>query len=256
MNNRKILAANWKMNLDLKSAEKLTQGICDQWVTDMPAAILCPSYPFLSHLVTAVQKSSQHSIYIGSQDVSSHDQGAYTSEVSASQLSSLGVSYVIVGHSERRKHHSEDDKTILAKIRLLIRYGLKPIFCFGEELEHRRQGRTEAFIAEQLNNVLMHLDIEDLDGMILAYEPIWAIGTGNTASPLQAQEVHSLVRSLVRDKFGESASETMPILYGGSCKPENAREIFAEKDIDGGLIGGASLQVDSFITLGGILADV
>ncbi|MGX8713756.1 MAG: triose-phosphate isomerase, partial [bacterium] len=186
---------------------------------------------------------------VGAQNVAAEEKGAYTGEVSAEMLESMEIDYCIVGHSERRAYYGETDKTVAAKVDRLLAHGLKPIVCVGEVLEEREAGRQLEVVKTQVENGLFHLTPEQMKEVVIAYEPVWAIGTGKTATPDQAQEIHAHIRSLLAAKYGKELADDISILYGGSCKPGNAKELFACPDIDGGLIGGASLKAEDFIAI-------
>ena len=208
---------------------------------------IAPAFPFLHHAIGLVQEHAQ--IDICAQNVSNHDAGAYTGEVSAEMLASIGLKYCIVGHSERREYFGETNLVIREKVDLLLKNGVTPIVCFGENLTLRTNGSYLSYIIEQLEACLFHLTKEEVSKVIIAYEPIWAIGTGETASPEQAQEVHKSIRNHLFGKYGADVSEQISLLYGGSCKPNNAVSLFSQADIDGGLIGGAALNASDFIQI-------
>lgn len=241
----KIVAGNWKMQMDLKSGAELIQEIKTGSDDSKVRVVLCPPFVLLDTARTLVKGTT---ISIGAQNVHEASQGAYTGEISPSMLVSVGCSHVIVGHSERRQYYHETDDLINRKAKAALSAGLKPIICFGETLEQRDGGQTQSVVIEQVNGVLDGFTMENLESTVLAYEPVWAIGTGRTASPAQAQEVHGSIRTLLRQSFG-SVAERVPILYGGSVKPDNAFELFSQPDIDGGLIGGASLKADDFLKI-------
>lgn len=235
------------MNLDLEGAVKLV-GDCAR---DLPRAgagvVVCAPAPFLA--AVAGEAADHPRIGVGAQDVSRHEAGAHTGEVSASQLRSVGCAYVIVGHSERRADHGESGALLRDKVDRALAGGLKPIYCFGETLSQRDEGDVERVVAEQLAEGLDHLDADRFGEVVLAYEPVWAIGTGRTASPQQAQDVHGFVRNWVAEHFGDTAAAGTTILYGGSVKPGSAVDLFAQPDIDGGLVGGASLNAEDFLAI-------
>ncbi|MCB9257605.1 MAG: triose-phosphate isomerase [Chitinophagales bacterium] len=240
---RKIIVANWKMNTSLDEAINLIIDIKNLIGDDY--AVLCVPY---THLGTA-QELADDRIGIGAQNLCSREEGAYTGEISGKMLASFGVEYVIVGHSERRKYFSENNTDINAKLKIAIKNDLSPILCFGESLEQRDKGNYLEIIKTQVEEALQDLNAQDLSSVILAYEPIWAIGTGQTASPQQAQEVHVFVRKLISENYSPELANKICILYGGSVKSSNAKEIFKEKDIDGALVGGASLNASEFIKI-------
>ena len=206
--------------------------------------IICPPFPYLE---MASDYANDSYFMVGAQNVADHESGAYTGEVSAEMLASCEIDYCIVGHSERRAYYGETDKTVAAKVDLLLKHDLKPIVCVGEVLEERETNRQFDVVKTQIEGGLFHLDAEQIKQVVVAYEPVWAIGTGKTATPEQAQEMHAHIRSLLAGKYGKEVADEISILYGGSCKPSNAKELFACPDIDGGLIGGASLKADDFM---------
>lgn len=236
----KLVAGNWKMNTNIDEAINLLVDINNR--LDEEKAVIC--VPF-THISVAMEIAGDN-ISIGAQNVCEYESGAYTGEVSAKMLQSLGVKYAIVGHSERRQYFNETDEAILQKLKRLLEVGISPIFCCGESLETRENIQHEFFVASQLENVLFKLTEEELKKTIIAYEPIWAIGTGKTASPQQAQSMHSNIRKTLASMFGDSVAEQITILYGGSVKSDNAAELFSQPDIDGALVGGASLDANSF----------
>ena len=243
---KKIVAGNWKMNMDLAEGLKLASSI-DKYYSERPSVkatvILCT--PFI-HLAGARDILKHGKVALGAQNCSSEASGAYTGEVSAWMIRSTGAEYVLTGHSERRSYFNEDDKIINRKALLAINSGLKVIFCCVEVLKEREDNMHFLIVKRQLEEGLFNLTIEQMDKIIIAYEPVWAIGTGLTATPDQAQEMHKYIRELVKEKYGNDCAKKLPILYGGSCKPSNAAEIFSKPDVDGGLIGGASLKKEDF----------
>jgi triosephosphate isomerase len=244
---KKIVAANWKMNLNLAEGKKLV----DEILAGLPALNetneVVISSPFVHITQTAAQLKGKQHIYTGAQNCYSEASGAYTGEVSASMLESAGVQYVIIGHSERREYFKETDAMLAKKTDVALSNGLKVIFCCGEPLEIRDANTQNSFVEDQLKAGVFHLDAEQLKNIVIAYEPIWAIGTGRTATSQQAQDMHEHIRNVFAAKYGKAAAEGLSILYGGSCKPSNAAELFACADVDGGLIGGASLKSDEFL---------
>ena len=206
--------------------------------------IVCPPFPYLE---MTSDYSDDSYFMVGAQNVSDQEVGAYTGEVSAAMLESLEIDYCIVGHSERRAYYHETNEIVARKVDQLLKHGLKPIVCCGEVLEEREANKQFEVVKQQITEGLFHLTPEQFGEIIVAYEPVWAIGTGKTATPEQAQEMHAFIRSLIAEKYGNEVAEDTTILYGGSCKPSNAKELFANKDVDGGLIGGASLKADDFI---------
>ena len=248
MKRKKIVAGNWKMNLDQAEANALVNAI--QLKADKSSdvvRIIIPAYPFISS-VSELLKSSKD-FFVGAQNCSEHEKGAYTGEVSASMLQSIGCKYVLVGHSERRAFFDEKNALLLKKIERALAANLHVIFCFGEVLHERKNNLHFQTVKTQLTEVLKHFPKDKLEQLVLAYEPVWAIGTGETASPEQAQEMHAYVRTVIEELFSKEAAETISILYGGSCNAKNAKELFSCKDVDGGLIGGASLIADDFCTI-------
>lgn len=238
----KIAAGNWKMNNTRSEAIALVEAL--KGVTIPPSTQVILGVPNL-YLVELSAMLEGHPIQLAAQNCHQADSGAYTGEISASMLAAIDVPYVIIGHSERRAYFHEDDAMLAAKVDAALAAGLKVIFCCGEPLEIREDGSHVAFVKKQLENGLFHLSEKALANVIVAYEPIWAIGTGVTASKEQVQEMHHEIRNMVADKYG-NAAEALHILYGGSVKPSNAEELFAEPDVDGGLVGGASLKAADF----------
>jgi triosephosphate isomerase len=246
---KKVIAGNWKMNKDLHQSQNLVSEIINGLGKDIKAeVIVCPPFTSLSE-VSSLLKGTQ--IKLGAQNMYYEESGAFTGEVSADMLKSVGCEYVILGHSERRVIFNEPDELINKKIKAALAKGLKPIFCIGELLEQRENGETMQVVSRQVEKGLEGVSAEQMKNLIIAYEPVWAIGTGKTATPQQAQEVHSFIRELVDKKFNASVSENLIIQYGGSVKPDNANQLLSQKDIDGALVGGACLKADSFL---GIIA--
>ncbi len=246
---RRLVAGNWKMNKGYREARALFDYLNDT-ARDMPAEVdvmIAPPALYLSSFA----KESTKKIEVGAQDVSQRREaeGAYTGEISASILNSAGVHYAIVGHSERRSYHGEDDELIREKIRACIDAGLAPVYCCGEQLEDRDSDRHFDVVRKQLDTALKDFTALELQKLIVAYEPVWAIGTGKTASPGQAQEMHAYIRKVIGERFDTDFAAAVRILYGGSCKPGNAAEIFSGEDVDGGLIGGASLKGEDFVAI-------
>ncbi len=244
---KKIVAGNWKMNMDYTNGVSLFSEIINMVNDEVRGdqeVVVCP--PFV-HLHSLAQLANQNvRISVGAQNCHQADSGAYTGEVSASMIKSISAEYVILGHSERRQYFAESNELLAKKTDVAIKNGLKPIFCIGETLEERNNNIHFDVIKKQLNEGVFHLGTEDFAKVVLAYEPVWAIGTGVTASKEQAQEVHALIRKEVEGRYGDAVAEDTTILYGGSCNPKNAPELFAQPDIDGGLIGGASLKSRDF----------
>jgi len=246
---RPLLAGNWKMNKTPSEARvwfaeflEANPGYAEGAETAIEVAIL-PSFPIVP---VAAEQLAGSSVFYGGQDVSAHESGAFTGEVSASQLADLGSTYVIVGHSERRSYWSESDELVAAKAVTAMKHGLKPILCVGEKLEIREAGKAIEFTLEQLSGSLAGVELENGDELVIAYEPVWAIGTGKTASAADAEEMAAAIRAFIGKRYGDAVAEKIRILYGGSMKPANTAEIMAGPNVDGGLVGGASLQVDSF----------
>ncbi|MFD3002136.1 triose-phosphate isomerase [Pontibacter toksunensis] len=247
---KKIVAGNWKMNKTYEEALSLVSEI-DNMVKDEVngdvTVIVAPPFPYLQGVGKLVQGNDK--MHLAAQNVSEYESGAYTGDVSASMLKSVGVEYVIIGHSERRLYHHEDAQTLYKKMKLSIAQGLKPIFCCGEPLEERDADRHFEYVGQQLKDSVSYLSNQEFDQIVIAYEPIWAIGTGKTASSQQAQEMHAYIREQLSRMFDAEAAYNCTILYGGSCNPGNAEELFAQEDIDGGLIGGASLKSRDFTAI-------
>jgi len=241
---RYVIAGNWKMNKVVGEAIELANGLKRElYEVDYLDIILCPPFTALDEVNEITSGSN---IQLGAQNVYWEDKGAYTGEVSCSMLKDLGCSYVIIGHSERRKYFGETNETVNKKLKKVLESGLLPIVCVGETLEERESGKTLEVIRQQINLSLKDLSKENMLKTIIAYEPVWAIGTGKTATPKQAQEVHSFIRSLIKDTFDKETSQLIRIQYGGSVTPENIASLISEEDIDGALVGGASLKVDLF----------
>ncbi|UII22104.1 triose-phosphate isomerase [Fulvivirga ligni] len=247
---QKIVAGNWKMNNTLDEGLKLTSEIVnmvsDEVNTDVKV-ILAPPFVYLTQVKGLIKDADK--ISLSAQNCNDNESGAYTGEVAASMLASIGTEYVILGHSERREYFEETNEQLAKKIDLALKNNLKPIFCCGESLEVRENGLFKEFVSNQIEESLFHLGEDELKKVVIAYEPIWAIGTGKTASTEQAQEMHASIRELLAERYGAEIAEEISILYGGSCKPGNAPELFACKDVDGGLIGGASLKSRDFVDI-------
>lgn len=233
------------MNNNLNEGIELVKSINESLINDKPNCKVVVCAPFI-HLASLVPLVNQDLVGIGAENCSDKAAGAYTGEISAAMIASTGVRYCILGHSERRAYYNETPRILKDKVLLALENGLIPVFCIGEVKEERVAEIQNQVVKEQLEGSLFNLSAEDFGKVILAYEPVWAIGTGLTASPEQAQEIHAYIRSLVKERYGKDVAENCSILYGGSCKPSNARELFANPDVDGGLIGGASLNVDEF----------
>ncbi|PLX11763.1 MAG: triose-phosphate isomerase [Marinilabiliales bacterium] len=242
---QKIVAGNWKMNKLFHEAEDLVGAIANAIDDNEPDCEVIVCTPSL-YLEVAGDYSEESQIRVGAQNVSEHDSGAYTGEISAPMLSSMAIDYCIVGHSERRKYFGESDALLFQKAERLLENDISPIFCIGELLEEREANNHFNVVEEQLNNSVFKFNKDEFSNIILAYEPVWAIGTGKTATPEQAQEMHAFIRGLIAKKYDKETAENTSILYGGSCNAENAKELFSQKDVDGGLIGGASLKAKDF----------
>ena len=244
---KKIVAGNWKMNTLPAEGVVLAKNVVAGCAA-APASvelIVCPPFTHLSEVMKAAEGSP---VAVGAQNCAAEEKGAYTGEVSAQMIAALGCKYVILGHSERRQYYGETSETLNRKMVQVYANGLVPIYCVGENLEEREAGKHFEVVKAQLEEVVYHLTDEQFAQLVIAYEPVWAIGTGKTATAAQAQEIHAYIRQVLAEKFGAAAAETA-ILYGGSCKPSNAAEIFAEADVDGGLIGGAALKAEDFIAI-------
>ncbi len=247
MERKKIVAGNWKMNMNYEAGRDLTKSIVEKMKPSDTLVILGTPYIHLMNVSRIIKDISN--LELSAQNCHQEERGAYTGEVSAGMIRSCGAAYVILGHSERREYFGEEDKLIAKKIDAALSQGLKPIYCCGEKLEVREAGKQNELVKEQIEQALFHLSPEAFSNIVIAYEPVWAIGTGKTASPEQAQEMHAYLRSLVKEKYGADAADGLSILYGGSVKPKNAKELFQQNDVDGGLIGGASLKADDFVAI-------
>ena len=248
-----LMAGNWKMNLNHVEAVGLVQKLA--WTLNdkkhdpqQSEVVVFPPFTDLRTVQTLVD-GDRLKISYGAQDVSPHDDGAFTGDVSASMLAKLGCSYVIIGHSERRQHHGEDDTTVNAKARQALKAGITPLICVGEDRFTREEGRHIAHVVEQLDGALQGMSAEQVASLVIAYEPVWAIGTGHVATPADAQEVGQAIRATIRKEYGDPVADVIRILYGGSVKANNIAQIMAEADIDGCLVGGASLVVDEFAAI-------
>lgn len=247
---KKIVAGNWKMNLGYEQGLSLFSEIVNMVkdeVTGQQQVVVCSPFIHLSSI--AKLSANTNNVSVGAQNIHQASSGAYTGEISGTQVKSVGVDYVILGHSERRAYFGETDELLAQKTDSALANGLVPIFCIGETQEERESGRFFDVIKSQLENGLFHLDAAQFASIVLAYEPVWAIGTGLTASPEQAQEVHAFIRQTLATKYGAQVADDTTILYGGSCNPSNAPTLFAQADIDGGLIGGASLKSRDFLDI-------
>lgn len=245
---KKIVAGNWKMNTVVSEGVELAKGIVAQ-LSSVPEDVTLVVAPPFTHLVSVGLAIKGTSIALSAQNCADQPKGAFTGEVSAAMLSGAGCSYTILGHSERRQYYGETSEKLVEKIKLALAEGLKVIFCVGEKLDERNAGKHFETVGNQISEVLFKFDAAQMANIVVAYEPVWAIGTGVTATKEQAQEIHAFIRKQIADKFGKEVADDMSILYGGSCKPSNARELFACPDIDGGLIGGAALKADDFIAI-------
>jgi triosephosphate isomerase len=246
---QKIVAGNWKMNKTFHEGNELALSIIEKLKMSPPGdegVILCT--PFI-HLATLTELKSNDVVETGAQNCSGEESGAFTGEISASMVKSTGANYVIIGHSERRIYFNEDNLLLNKKTKIALKNDLKVIFCCGEVLSERESGNHYATVKKQLEEGLTNLREDEFRNIIIAYEPVWAIGTGVTATSEQAQEMHKFIRDFLSEHYDKSMAENISILYGGSCNPGNARELFSMPDVDGGLIGGASLKHDDFIAL-------
>jgi triosephosphate isomerase len=246
---KKIAAANWKMNLSVDQATSLLDEILAAQITlnSNQFAVFAVPFPYLQMANTKF--ADQSNMFIAAQNCSDKTSGAFTGEVSASMLHSLQIKYVVIGHSERRELFNETNAQLAEKTNLALANGLTPIFCCGEPLSVREENAQNEYVAKQLKESLFHLSLDQIKQVVIAYEPIWAIGTGKTASAEQAQEIHAFIRAEIANQFGAEIADNISILYGGSVKASNAVEIFSQPDVDGGLVGGASLQASEFISI-------
>ena len=233
------------MNMNNSDAHTLFESLNNAKIASATEIIVAPPSVYLSEFASKKNKN----IYLAAQNCSDHENGAYTGEISASMLHSIGVEYCLVGHSERRQYHQESDLLLKEKVNILLENKVIPIFCCGENLNKRESGDFYKVIKTQIENSLFHLTANQIKRIVIAYEPIWAIGTGKTASSEQAQEIHAFIRDLLVEKYSLETAEEIPILYGGSCKAANAKELFMNIDVDGGLIGGAALDLGSFLAI-------
>ena len=243
---KQIVAGNWKMNNDYVDSEQLVSKLLEQYTESETEVIIAP--PFTSLLCSSnLLKGSR--INVAAQNMHYAENGAYTGEISAGMLKSTGVDTVILGHSERRAYFNETDALLAKKVNAALKNNMRIIFCFGEELSDRKSGNEEVIVEGQIKNALFHLPASAWTNIVLAYEPVWAIGTGETASPEQAQDMHAFIRKTIENKYSSGLALDVSILYGGSVKPANAKEIFSKEDVDGGLIGGAALDVSQFTAI-------
>ncbi len=244
---QQIVAGNWKMNKTLQDANVLASEVMAMVADEVKGdvhVIFCVPFPYL--LPVKNQLGNNARISVAAQNCSEHESGAYTGEVSAPMLKSMDIPYVVLGHSERRQYFGEDGKLLAKKVDVVLKHGLTPIFCCGEPLEIREKGTHEQFVKQQVEESLFHLSAESLQKIVIAYEPVWAIGTGKTATSQQAQDMHAVIRKHIAGKYGQAIAESISILYGGSVNAANAKELFANPDVDGGLVGGASLKSREF----------
>ena len=243
---KKIVAGNWKMNNNKSETAELIQALKSlSFSTDVRVMIA----PAFTHLAQAEELTQGGRIEVLAQNMNANDSGAFTGEISAKMLHSIGINKVILGHSERRAYYNETDAGLKQKVKKALTYDMEVVFCFGEELDQRKAGSHFEVVQSQLETVLFDLNSTEWSNIILAYEPVWAIGTGETASPEQAQDIHAFIRGLIASKYDEDLAHDISILYGGSIKPANASAIFSQPDVDGGLIGGASLNAEDFIAI-------
>ncbi|AQY22886.1 triose-phosphate isomerase [Riemerella anatipestifer] len=242
---KNIVAGNWKMNKNFSEAKELMQQLSDYTSTHTPNCKVMIAPPAL-YLTTAKNIFKNKEVEVYAQDISEHESGAYTGEISATMIASVNLDGSIIAHSERRQYHGETDSHANRKVKTLLDKGLTPIYCNGENLEERKSGKYLEVIKNQTQTALFTLSAEEIKKVVIAYEPVWAIGTGETATAEQAQEVHAFIRNMIAEKYGKEVADEVSILYGGSVKPSNAKEIFSQPDVDGGLIGGAALNIEDF----------
>lgn len=243
---KNIVAGNWKMNTTLPEGIALAKEVNSALANCTPNCDVIICVPF-THLASINNEIDSKKLGLGAENCADHKSGAYTGEVSAAMVASTGARYVILGHSERRQYYGENGEILRAKVALALENGLTPIFCIGEVLEEREAGKQNEVVKTQLEEGLFNLSADDFSKIIIAYEPVWAIGTGKTATADQAEEIHAYIRGVIADKYTPEVADNTSILYGGSCKPSNAAELFAKPDVDGGLIGGASLKCEDFM---------
>ncbi|WP_306565297.1 triose-phosphate isomerase [Flavobacterium lindanitolerans] len=244
---QKIVAGNWKMHKNAEETEDLLNDLIDKLPNDVEAHIIVA--PTFVNLASAVDHLEFTNIGVAAQNMHQAESGAFTGEISADMLRSIGVGIVILGHSERRAYFHETDALLAEKVNTALKHDMQVIFCFGEELKDRQSGNHFNIVENQLRDGLFHLEAKDWESIVLAYEPVWAIGTGETATPEQAQEMHKFIRETITAKYSATLAEEVSILYGGSVKPDNAKEIFSKPDVDGGLIGGAALKASDFAAI-------
>jgi len=243
---RKIVAGNWKMNYDLAETEMFLADLKTQIIPENVSVMIAPSHTNLHHCFRSLR---EHPVEVIAQNMHQSQDGAFTGEISAKMLISVGVKTVILGHSERRSYFNEDNAVLAEKVNAALENEMTIIFCIGEEIHDRKQETHFELIEKQISEGLFHISDESWKKVVIAYEPVWAIGTGETASPQQAQEMHKFIRNTIRKNYSTEVAENVSILYGGSVKPDNAKEIFGQPDVDGGLVGGASMKVDSFMEI-------
>jgi len=246
---KKIVAGNWKMNLSLQDAQSLTAellGMIQDEKQNDSLVYLFPPFVYINSIYRQIQNSP---INVGAQNCADQLSGAYTGETSVTMLNSVGASAVLIGHSERRTYYNESNESCAKKITLALQHGISPFYCIGETLNERNSNQQFDIIEKQLMEGIFHLSVEEFSKCVIAYEPVWAIGTGLTASPDQAQEMHAFIRKLITEKYDATTANNCSILYGGSCNDQNAKELFSLPDVDGGLIGGASLKSRSFMNI-------
>ncbi|MEB3005569.1 triose-phosphate isomerase [Capnocytophaga sp. G2] len=243
---KKVIAGNWKMNNDAEQSVQLINTLLQKLPQTHAEVVIAPSFV---NLALAVEKTKNSPIIVAAQNMHFAEKGAFTGEVSASMLEAIGIKTTILGHSERREYFNETDESLAKKVDTALAHHFRIIFCIGEKLAERKAGKHFEVVKGQIEKALFHLPQQAWTSIILAYEPVWAIGTGETATPEQAQEIHAFIRKIVADKYGKTVADDLSILYGGSCNAKNAASLFANPDVDGGLIGGAALIVDDFITI-------
>ena len=245
---KKIVAGNWKMNKTLQEGLKFSNDLKEALKGKTVNCEVVVGTPFI-HLSEVAKNFEGTVVHVAAQNIANKEKGAYTGEISAAMVASTGANHVILGHSERRAYYHETAELLTEKVELALANDLTPIFCVGEVLEEREAGKHFDVVAAQIKDALFELSKEDFSKLIVAYEPVWAIGTGKTATADQAQEIHAFIRKTIADKYGEEVADNTSILYGGSCNAGNAKELFSNPDVDGGLIGGASLEADSFLPI-------
>ncbi|MFT4567291.1 MAG: triosephosphate isomerase [Saprospiraceae bacterium] len=246
MKRKRIAAANWKMNTTVSEGVALMTELLSHSLDSDSTVVICAPSTHL-HALSNIEKTGN--IHLGAQNIYPKKSGAYTGEVSSDMIQSVGADHVVIGHSERREYFNESNSFLAEKLRITLDDGLTAIFCCGEGLEIRKAGNHVAHVVKQLEESFANFSAEEIAKIVIAYEPIWAIGTGETASPEQAQAMHLAIRDFLKSSYGNEVAETIPILYGGSVKPANAKEIFGQADVDGGLVGGASLKAESFAAI-------